>query len=305
MIPHDLLFKQLLSAFLGEFLELFVPELWANLDPSSLHLVEQEAPPASGGLHMLRGDLLARARLRGEEAAFLLHVEHDAYRRREDFDFFRYFMAFRERHRCRIYPVVLLSYERPRKPRPGVYAEGFLDLEVLRFRFRVIQLNRLDWRDFLQSDNPVAAALMTRMNIAKGDRPLVKAACLRSLIRLPVSEDELRLLAEFPATYLPLDPEEKRVFEGEIQGMEPKERVKIMQTANEWILKGLAQGRADQTRRMIAKILASRFHEAPEMARLEEISSPEALDRLADAALACDSLASFEEALCRELPTAG
>lgn len=256
-------------------------------------------------LDSVRGDLLARARLRCEEAAFLIHVEHDAYRRREDFDFYRYFMAFRERHRCRIYPVVLLSYQRPRKPRPDVYTEGFPDLEVLRFRFRVIQLNRLDWRDFLQSSNPVAAALMTRMNVGKRDRPQVKAACLRSLIRLPVSEDELRLLAEFPATYPPLDPEEKRVFESEIQGMEPKERLKIMQTANEWILKGLAQGRADQTRRMIVKILDSRLHETPDMARLEEISSPEALDRLADAALACDSLNAFEEALRRELPTSG
>lgn len=171
----------------------------------------------------------------------------------------------------------------------------------------MIQLNGLDWRDFLQSGNPVAAALMTRMSIAKGDRPRVKAACLRSLIRLPVSEDELRLLAEFPETYLPLDPEEDRVFHEEIQGMQPEERVKMMQTANQWILKGLAQGReegrASQSRQLIAKILASRFHKTPEMARLEEISSPEALDCLADAALACDSLASFEEALHQELPS--
>lgn len=31
MSPHDLLFKQLLSMFLEEFLQLFVPELWKHL----------------------------------------------------------------------------------------------------------------------------------------------------------------------------------------------------------------------------------------------------------------------------------
>jgi hypothetical protein len=38
---------------------------------------------------------------------------------------------------------------------------------VLEFRFRAIQLNQLNWRDYINSQNPVAAALMSKMKIAK------------------------------------------------------------------------------------------------------------------------------------------
>jgi hypothetical protein len=51
----------------------------------------------------------------------------------------------------------------------------FTDLNVLDFNFRAIQLNRLGWRDYLTQPNPVAAALMAKMNIKKEERPQVKA----------------------------------------------------------------------------------------------------------------------------------
>jgi hypothetical protein len=55
---------------------------------------------------------------------------------------------------------------------------------VLEFRFHAIQLNRLNWRDYIDRPNPVAAALMSKMKIAKRDRPNVKAECLRLLVTL-------------------------------------------------------------------------------------------------------------------------
>jgi len=44
---------------------------------------------------------------------------------------------------------------------------------VLDFSFQAIQLNRLNWRDYLRQANPVASALMAKMNIASADRPRV------------------------------------------------------------------------------------------------------------------------------------
>jgi hypothetical protein len=310
MPPHDLLFKELLTTFLDEFLQLFVPGLWENLERDSLHFVEQETPPVADATHMLRGDLVARARMLGEEAAFLVHVEHDAQPRRSGEVVFRYFTAYRERHRCRVYPILLLSYASPRTPREDAYTEAFPDLEVLRFRYRLIQLNRLEWRDYLRSDNPVAVALMSRMHIAPRDRPLVKAASLRNLVRLGLPAEKLRVAAEFPETYLRLAPEEEEVFRAEIQGLEPEERVMIMQTANQWILKGLEQGRTEgrqegrleASRRSLCKILRSRFGEVPPAisVRIDRLTDAEGLERLLDEALACQSLAAFGEALERE-----
>ena len=41
-IDHDQLFKQLLTTFFLEFLELFAPELFAVIDPHSLEILPQE-----------------------------------------------------------------------------------------------------------------------------------------------------------------------------------------------------------------------------------------------------------------------
>jgi predicted glycosyltransferase len=57
-------------------------------------------------------------------------------------------------------------------------------LQFLEFNYRVVQLNRLDWRDFLRQENPVAAALMSKMQIQPQERPQVKAECLRLLATL-------------------------------------------------------------------------------------------------------------------------
>jgi predicted transposase YdaD len=41
-IDHDQLFKQLLTTFFLEFLELFTPEFFAAIDPSSLEILPLE-----------------------------------------------------------------------------------------------------------------------------------------------------------------------------------------------------------------------------------------------------------------------
>ena len=51
---------------------------------------------------------------------------------------------------------------------------AFPGFEVLKFAYRLVQLNTLDWRAYLKSDNPIASALMAKMKIAERDRPRVK-----------------------------------------------------------------------------------------------------------------------------------
>jgi hypothetical protein len=59
---------------------------------------------------------------------------------------------------------------------------------VLEFNCAAIQLNRLDWRDFLKRDNPAASALMAKMGVRPEDRPKVRAACLGMIVRLKLLE---------------------------------------------------------------------------------------------------------------------
>ncbi|CCI14543.1 hypothetical protein MICAE_3030002 [Microcystis aeruginosa PCC 9806] len=61
-----------------------------------------------------------------------------------------------------------------------------------------MQLNRLNWRDFLNQPNPVASALMARMNIAEKERAKVKAECLRLLITLRLDSARMQLISVLP-----------------------------------------------------------------------------------------------------------
>src|SRR4028118_546288 len=80
-------------------------------------------------------------------------------------------------------------------------------------RYVAIQLNRLNWRDFLSSQNPVAAALMAKMKIQPEDRPKVKAECLRLLATLRLNSAKMQLISGFVDTYLRLNEAEEVAFE--------------------------------------------------------------------------------------------
>jgi hypothetical protein len=88
---------------------------------------------------------------------------------------FFYFARLHQKYLQPIYPIVLFSFDQPYRAEPHQYSVGFNDLQVLQFTFRPIQLNQLNWRDFLNRPNPVAAALMAKMHIEPSDRPTVKA----------------------------------------------------------------------------------------------------------------------------------
>ena len=70
----------------------------------------------------------------------------------------------------------------------------------------------MPWRKFINSTNPVAAALMAKMKIEVADRPLVKLQCLRLILSLQIDESKMRLIAGFVETYLVLTAEENRAL---------------------------------------------------------------------------------------------
>src|SRR6185437_14393185 len=107
----------------------------------------------SGQRH--EADLVVRGQLAGEESFFLIHVEHQASAQR-DFGrrLFRSFARLYEKHGLPIYPVVIFSYDEPFRDEPAKHRVEFLDKVVLEFNYEVIQLNRLQWRDYLRQENP-------------------------------------------------------------------------------------------------------------------------------------------------------
>ncbi|MCA9796401.1 MAG: Rpn family recombination-promoting nuclease/putative transposase, partial [Candidatus Eremiobacteraeota bacterium] len=171
---HDRLFKELLTLFLYEFLELFLPEIAEAIDPASIEFFDKEMFTELGLGDRREADLVARVAIDGRPAFCLVHVEHqaqhdDVFARR----MFRYWNILYERYDLPVYPIAVFSYS-TRQVIPEGYEVTTLGFTPLAFKFRAIHLKRLAWRDFARRENPVAAALMARMRVPKRERPRVK-----------------------------------------------------------------------------------------------------------------------------------
>ncbi|MEH2373271.1 hypothetical protein [Nostoc sp.] len=152
---------------------------------------------------------------------------------------FKYFARLHEKYDLPIYPVVVFSFDEPLRPQVQNYRVTFGDLKVLEFQFAAIQLNRLNWRDFLTQPNPVAAALMSKMNIPREERPQVKAECLRLLATLKLDPARMQLISGFVDTYLRLDATEEQAFQAAIDTIGLTEREEIMEIVTSWEQKAL------------------------------------------------------------------
>jgi predicted transposase/invertase (TIGR01784 family) len=105
-IDHDQRFKELISTFFIEFLELFLPELATMVEPDSVTFREQEyfVDLVEGEKKVI--DLLAEVKLAGEDATVLVHIEpqsssHLLFPQR----LFFYFSRLHQKHLKRIYPM--------------------------------------------------------------------------------------------------------------------------------------------------------------------------------------------------------
>lgn len=268
MIDHDRLFKELLSTFFIDFLDLFLPQVASQIDRNSIQLLPQEVFNDVTSGEKKEIDLLAQVRYKQQDTCFLIHVENQSYTETAFAKrMFKYFARLHEKYDLPIYPVVIFSFDEPKRAEPQNYRVTFGDLKVLEFQFVAIQLNRLSWRDFLTQPNPVAAALMSKMNIPTDERPQVKAECLRLLATLKLDPARMQLISGFVDTYLRLDDTEKQVFQAAISTMGLDEQEEIMEIVTSWQQEG-----AQKTREEIALNLLKRGMIVQEISQVTGLS---------------------------------
>lgn len=213
---------------------------------------------------------------------------------------FHYFTRLHEKYSLPIYPIALFSYDTPQRQEPDTYRVAFPDRVVLTFTYHVIQLNRLNWRDFVRQPNPLASALMAKMAIAPKDRPHVKYECLRLLATLRLDPARMRLISAFIDTYLKLTPQEEQQFQSELGSTESTEREAIMELVTSWMEQGIAQGRQEGRqegeRALIVRLLTRRIGAiSPELhARVQLLALPQ-LEDLGEALLDFTSAQDLED----------
>ena len=253
---HDRLFKELLSTFFLEFIELFFPEILEYLDRSFIKFIDKEVFTDVTAGETYEVDLLIESKFKEQSYSFLIHVENQSYNQ-TDFNkrMFRYFSRLHEKFDLPIYPIVIFSYDRPMREAAANYVVDFPDRQILRFNFATVQLNRLNWRDFLKNRNPIAAALMSKMKIAPQDRPQVKLECLRLLATLKLNSAKTKMLSGFVDSYLKLSEQEQRAFQSQIDRINSEEKEKIMAITTSWKEEGIKEGRKLELIESILEIL--------------------------------------------------
>ncbi|MEY3556228.1 MAG: DUF4351 domain-containing protein [Microcystis aeruginosa LL13-03] len=243
VIDHDRLFKELISTFFVEFIQLFFPEIINYLEPNQITFLDKEVFTDVTEGEKYESDLVAQVQFRGQSSFFLIHLEAQSSSQPEfNRRMFTYFARLHQKFALPVYPIVIFSYDRPQKEAIRQYKIEFPDLKVLEFNYQVVQLNRLNWRDFLNQDNPVAAALMAKMKIADRDRAKVKAQCLRLLVTLRLDAARMQLISGFVDTYLNLNSSEEIEFQQEISTFIQPEQEGVMQITTSWMRRGLEQG---------------------------------------------------------------
>ena len=291
-INHDQLFKELLTTFFVEFLELFFPSILEYLDTDTIAFVDKELFTDVVGGEKKIMDIVALAKFQQQNYSFLVHIENQAS---SDAEFnrrlFRYFCSLFLKYDHPVYPIVVFSYDYPQRLDRSNFVIDFPDKQILNFDYEIVQLNRLNWRDFLQQQNPIAAALMAKMKIDEKDRPKVKAECLRLMVTLKLDPAKMYLISGFVDTYLNLDREEELIFQSELSTMELEEQEQIMQITTSWEQKGLAQGRVEGQSNTILRLLNRKFGSLSK-ATAEQIESlqPNQLDSLTEDLLDFQSL---------------
>ena len=77
-ISQDQLFKKLITTFFYEFLQLFLPEIAAEIDPENIEFLDKETFSDALSGEVLEADLIAKRKFKGTDKYFLIHIENQA-----------------------------------------------------------------------------------------------------------------------------------------------------------------------------------------------------------------------------------
>jgi hypothetical protein len=280
-----------------EFLELFVPQVANKINRDTVRFLTQEyfADLTTGEKKII--DLLAEVQLEGQETGFLIHVENQAssisdFCRR----IFFYFALLHKNYLKPIYPIVVFSFDTPYREEPHQYQIELEGLKVVEFNFLPIQLNRLNWRDYLNQQNPVAAALMAKMRIDAKDRSRVKVECLRLLATLKLDPARTQLISGFVDTYLRLNQSEEQIFQIELSTLEEREQEDVMQIVTSWMEQGIERGIERGERLLILRQLNRRVGALDSVTENQVVNlSLAQLDLLGEALLDFSGMADLQD----------
>jgi len=298
-IDHDRLFKNLITLLFVEFLELFAPHIAAAIDKDSIEFIDKEVFSELMPGKENEADVLAKVRIADEEGFILIHAENQA---KPEADFparmFDYFKKFDTKFALPIYPIAVFSFDAPKRPEPFVYSRVVFGLEVIRYQFQPIQLNLMKWQDFVGNPNPVAVALMARMNVKPEDYMTVRRGFFDLFATGKLDRKQLRTIDEFMSTYLKLTTEQYQQYQEEMKVAMSPQNVELYSeiiTESDAIAfeKGIIQGLRDAEIRITLRQLEGKLGTLGETLRQRIMALSE--DKLEDLSIALLNFQTVDE----------
>lgn len=169
-----------------------------------------------------------------------------------------YFSLLYNKYRKPILPIAVFTYDKNYNEK-NEFTMSFPFFHVLNFQFLTLTLRKLRWRDFIHSNNPVAAALLCKMGFTEAERVEVKKEFLRMLVRMQLDPARQRLIYGFFERYLKLTDEEEKVLMQEVNKLDPELASKIMELPISYEEKGKEIGRKEEQRKIAEKMIKERF----------------------------------------------
>ncbi|MBP2242761.1 hypothetical protein J2Z40_003341 [Cytobacillus eiseniae] len=252
---HDQLFKQLIHTFFAEFLELFFPKVYQHIDFTTIKPLSEEMFTDLIEGESKRADIVIEANLKEYETLIIIHVEPQSYSQ-PDFNerMYHYFSLLYNKYRKPILPIAIFSYDVNRFE-SNQFMITFPFFHVLSFQFLMIELRKMNWRNYIHSNNPIAAALISKMGYTEKEKVQVKKEFLRMLVKMDINQAKAELINGFFETYLTLNEREEEKLMEEIKQLDSQEAEQILQLPNSWKEKGMQEGSQKEKRKIALEMI--------------------------------------------------
>ena len=268
-MTHDARFKSLLrtSGLLRAFFQAFLPEVHGFVDFDHIEFVDKERFTLESKRRT--GDLLVKTKFRGEDAAFLIHLEHEAQARPDmALRLLQYFLLDWRDFDMPVYPVAVLSHPEPNPRSKSPLLLQIRNEEILRFRFAVVDLGRMSAREYANKPNAAAAALASRMSVDPSERVDLAVDFLRTTSKANLDRKAREAAWNFFFSYQKFKGEEGLKLQRELSNMVGMEKIPREILAHNPLVrfgmesgksKWLREGRQQQGAALVLRLLTRRF----------------------------------------------
>jgi predicted transposase YdaD len=272
VINHDALFKSLLRTgrLLRDFFEAFLPKIYAFIDFDHIEFLDKER--FTHERKRRTGDLLVKTRFRGEDASFLIHLEHEAQAHRDlPRRMLEYFVLDWRDFDLPVYPIAVLSHKELDSESSNPLRMTIRGDSILDFHFAVIDLARLDARQYVSKLNAAAMALSSRMRVDPAARVSFAVDFISNTVRAKWTPKELDAVSTFFFAYQEFTEEEDLKLQGKLGNIKNMQIPKEVLRRNPLVRFGITEGRQEGRKEgrhqgeieLVLRLLARRLNAVP------------------------------------------